>query len=100
MLYYPGMFTQSIGVIIFLAVASVFGYLGVKIHFMGNTIHQQELRLKDCDIKSMQLQENNDFLKENIRINKQYEINKKKIRPSLTPDGKLDLENLFPGRPR
>jgi hypothetical protein len=100
MLYLPGMFSQSITVIIFLAVMSLISYLGIRIHFQENTIHKQELRLKDCDLKSFQLQENNDFLKENVRILKEYEEKLRKKKPMVLIDGQLKLENLFPGSPR
>jgi hypothetical protein len=100
MLYLPGMLSQSFTMIVFVAVVSVIGYLGLRVHFMGNTIHKQELRLKDCDLKGMQLQENNDFLKENVRILKEYEEKKKRRRPPAIIDGQLKLENLFPGNPR
>jgi hypothetical protein len=101
MLYGPGMFSQMFIVIIFLAVSSFIGYLGIRIYIQEGTIHKQELKLKDCDLRSLQLQENNDFLKENVKIIKDYEQKVRKKKPVvITPEGKLNVENLFRGSPR
>jgi len=99
-MYYPGMITQTILVMVIIGAMAVVGYLGVKNHFQKSKIFTIEAQLKECELAKASVQKTNIFLQSNMDILNSYYNQKKKPKPPAIVGGQLKLENIFMGPPR
>jgi hypothetical protein len=105
MLYYPGAFTQAIGTAIFIIIASVIGYLGVRIYIQDLEIRslkisivEQKKELEVCNDEQAKLSSDNSFLRDTLKLRDAYYNRKPK--PPVVVNGEFKKENLFWKEPR